>query len=178
MRVVAGKYKGKKLDFPQDEKIRPTADMVKQALFSSLFSVEGLCFLDLFCGCGGIGIEALSRGASLVHFVDKSPKSLFYTKKNLMGLENNYCVFKSDYLSFLKSAKQCYDVIFMDPPYANVEFYENALKLIYDKKLLSKGGKVVLEHDQNLNINFESYNVLSKKKYGKKYLTFLQVDGF
>ena len=105
MRVVAGKYKGKRLEFPKDEKIRPTADMVKQALFSSLFNVEGLAFLDLFCGCGGIGIEALSRGAKLVHFVDKSSKSILYTKQNLVGMETNYKLFKCDFQSFLKKER-------------------------------------------------------------------------
>lgn len=176
MRVVSGKYKGKKLDFPNDEKIRPTADMVKQALFSSLFNIEGLAFLDLFCGCGGIGIEALSRGAEIVHFVDKSPKSLSFTKQNLVGLDKNYKLFKSDYLSFLKNTNFTYDIIFMDPPYANLGFYETALEIIYERNLLNDNGKVVLEHDNGLILDFENYDVISTKRYGKKYLTFLQFN--
>ncbi len=174
MRVVAGKYKGKKLNFPNDEKIRPTADMVKQALFSSLFNIEGLTFLDLFCGCGGIGIEAMSRGAEIVHFVDKSLKSLSFTKQNLTGLEKNYKLFKSDYLSFLKNIDFVYDIIFMDPPYANLIFYKNALEVIHERKLLNENGKIILEHDIDLKLDFKNFKVLSTKKYGKKYLTFLQ----
>ncbi len=178
MRVVAGKYKGKRLEFPKDEKIRPTADMVKQALFSSLFNVEGLAFLDLFCGCGGIGIEALSRGAKLVHFVDKSSKSILYTKQNLVGMETNYKLFKCDFQSFLKKIDCSYDIIFMDPPYANLEFYHIALNLIFDRKLLNKDGKIIIEHDNTLIGNFKNYKLLSTKRYGKKYLSYLQPNCF
>lgn len=174
MRVISGKYKGRKLEFPIDSKVRPTADMVKGALFSSLFDIEGYYFLDLFCGCGGIGVEALSRGAKEVHFVDNNPKSLAYVRKNVEKLENNYKIFKSDYLSFLKNAKISYDIIFMDPPYLKKEFYDNALMIIKQNNLLSNEGKIVLEHDENLKVDFVDFEVLSNKRYGKKYLTFLK----
>ena len=83
MRIIAGKYKAKKLSFSTDKKIRPTADIVKQAMFTTLFNkVENSVFLDLFCGSGQVGIEALSRGADKVFFVDNNYDAINITKKN------------------------------------------------------------------------------------------------
>lgn len=174
MRIIAGKYKGKKLVFPEDKNIRPTADLVKEALFAHLYDVEELNFLDLFCGCGGIGIEAISRGAKLVHFVDSSSKSLFFVKQNLSDLIGDFKIFKTDYLNFLKKTECKYDIIFIDPPYANFEYYTKSLNIIKQRNLLNDGGVVICEHDNNLKLDVCDYEITSTKKYGKKFLTYLK----
>ena len=102
MRIISGKYKGKQLKAPVSDNIRPTGDKVKQALFTKLqFFVCDKTVLDLFSGSGALGIEALSRGAKKVIFVDKDYRSVNLTKENLKGIDGNYKVIKCDYKSAL-----------------------------------------------------------------------------
>ena len=93
MRVVSGKYKGRILKSPKSDNIRPTGDKVKQGLFTKLqFFVQNTVVLDLFCGSVALGIEALSRGAKKVYFVDKDKRSIMLTKENLKGITENYVI--------------------------------------------------------------------------------------
>ena len=120
MRVITGKARGRKLISPDGDNVRPTTDTVKESVFSIIqFAVEGSVFLDAFAGSGQMGIEALSRGAEKVVFVDNNRRSLKVTKDNirLCGLEENAEVVSGDSISFMTSTKERFDIVFLDPPY-------------------------------------------------------------
>ena len=120
MRVITGSARGRKLKTLEGLDVRPTTDMVKEAVFTIIqFRVPYASMLDLFAGCGQMGIEALSRGASRVVFVDSSRQSQAVIKENLTatGLMKQSRVIADDVVSFLSHASDKYDIIFLDPPY-------------------------------------------------------------
>ncbi len=120
MRVITGTARSKKLVTPKGMDVRPTTDMVKEAVFSAVqFEIEGAAVLDLFAGSGQIGIEALSRGAKSAVFVDKNRDAIAAVKENLKTtqLAEKGKVLLTDSLAFLKSTREQFDFIFLDPPY-------------------------------------------------------------
>lgn len=122
MRIISGKYKGHQLVSFKADHIRPTTDRVKETLFNKImFDLDGAIILDLFCGTGNLGLEALSRGAKHVTFVDAHKQSLLITRENIQKLKvekSEYMVIQKDVLSFLKSYEgPAVDIIFADPPF-------------------------------------------------------------
>ena len=175
MRVITGKARGVALKTPDGLHTRPTADRVKEALFSIIqFDVPGARVLDLFAGTGQLGIEALSRGAASAVFVDEREDACTLVKENLRRtkLYEQGSVVRSDYLSFLKNCKNQFDLIFLDPPYAEV-FLENSLKFITEIDILRDGGIIVAERPlgKELSWQFEGYSRSKDYKYGKTLLT-------
>lgn len=147
MRVITGKARGVRLKTPEGSHTRPTTDRVKEALFSIIqFEVEGRRVLDLFAGTGQLGIEALSRGAEHAVFVDARKDALALVKENLKRtrLTDVADTVQADYMDFLSRCRQKFDLIFLDPPYAEV-FLENALKKISEIDILSDGGIIIFE---------------------------------
>ena len=130
MRVISGKAKGVALKTPDGMLTRPTADRVKEALFSIIqFDLPGAHVLDLFGGTGQLGIEAISRGATFAQFVDDREDACRLIRENLKRtkMTDQANVVRCDYMSFLKNCKKKYDIIILDPPYVE-EFLENSLK--------------------------------------------------
>ena len=153
MRVIAGKYKGKKLLPPPDKSVRPTTDRIKETVFNILASRYGIggWVLDLFCGSGNLGIECLSRGADEVRFNDKSAESCAVLKKNLAKLKDgNFKVTCLDFTACLDllAGKEKFDLIFLDPPY-RLEAGREALEIIAKRGLLKDDGIAVLERDRS-----------------------------
>lgn len=176
MRVDAGKFKGRRLLENKYEHIRPTTDKVKQALFVKLqFFIPEKRVLDLFCGTGAMGIEAISRGASEVVFVDKDIRSVEMTKQNLKNLGLTNKVNKCDACVFLEKCTQKFDLIFLDPPYKS-GLYEKVLKIIFDKNILEDEGIVVCEHAKEDMFDFSPFVVDCEKKYGNIVLTYLKKE--
>ena len=174
MRIVSGKYRGRILIPPKDSSIRPTTDKVKQAIFTKLqFFVEDKIVLDLFCGSGALGVEAISRGAKQVTFIDKNKTNLEIAKKNVKLINEDARFVCSDYETFLKTEKGKYDLIIIDPPYAS-GYYNNALKLIYEKDLLSDDGIIVCEHDKQLENLADYFEVFDEKRYGTIFVTYMR----
>lgn len=176
MRVIAGKYKSRVLAEFGGMDIRPTSDRVKESLFGILTpKTAGSRVLDLFCGSGNLGIEALSRGAKEAVFNDASRESLQVLKKNLsiLGISGQ-TVLNYDYAAALGAVKGKFDIIFIDPPYRE-QFESDALRIISQRELLAEDGVIVYEKDRE--IIFES-DVLEKydvRKYGKAVLTFFRL---
>lgn len=175
MRVIAGSAKGVVLRTPNGMKTRPTADRVKEALFSILhFDIPGSHILDLFGGTGQLGIEALSRGAKRVTFVDADKSACSLIRENLVKTKflDSATVVCNDYLSYLKSSTVKYDIILLDPPYAEV-FLENALKMISEIDILQSGGIIATERPlgKELILDFEGYVRSKDYKYGKTLIT-------
>ena len=180
MRVISGKAKGITLKTPSGMQTRPTADRVKEALFSILqFDLPGKRVLDLFGGTGQLGIEALSREASYAVFVDASGDACSLIRENLKRCKftSEAKVIRSDYLNYLKSTTDKFDIIFLDPPYAEV-FLENALKIITEIDILQSGGIIVTERPvgKDLPWTFEGFSRSKDYKYGKTLLTIYRKD--
>ena len=173
MRVTAGIFKGRNLQDNIYDHIRPTADMVKQALFNKLATkVLNSRFLDLFCGTGAIGIEAISRGAREVIFVDKDYRSINLTLQNLKNLGIEACTLTLDYQKALQSfSGQKFDIIFVDPPYKS-EVYNKVLDLIYQLDLLADEGIIICEQERSHKISQNRFKEIDEKNYGIKKLTY------
>ena len=175
MRVITGKARGVQLKTPDGMLTRPTTDRVKEALFSIInFDIPGANVLDLFGGTGQLGIEALSRGAKSATFVDAREDACKLIKENLRRtkLEADAKVLRSDYLDYLKRCREAYDIIFLDPPYAEV-FLENALKCITEIDILQSGGIIVTERPlgKELPWDFDGFTRSRDYKYGKTLIT-------
>ena len=175
MRVITGKARGIQLKTPEGLSTRPTADRVKEALFSIInFDIPGAKVLDLFGGTGQLGIEALSRGAASAVFVDAREDSCKLIRENLKRtkLEQDAKVIRSDYLDYLNRCREQYNIIFLDPPYAEV-FLENAIKRITEIDILQSDGIIVAERPlgKELPWEFEGFTRSKDYKYGKVLLT-------
>lgn len=172
MRVITGTARGRKLQEPKDQSVRPTTDMVKEAIFSIVqFDVPGRRVLDLFAGTGQLGIEALSRGASECVFVDNSPASLALVRKNLAicGMEGT--VVRSDALAFLRRAGK-FDLVFVDPPY-HAGIYGDVLDTLFSFDILNEGGIILVEsmRSESMPEAMPPYEKGKTYSYGKISLT-------
>ncbi len=178
MRVIAGDARGRKLKSGKGLKARPTSDRVKEALFNIISEyVIDADFLDLFAGFGGIGIEALSRSAKQVVFVEQDSKHVQIIKENinLVNFEDKAKVIRGDVLKILAAIDQNFDIIYLDPPY-QAGLYEGVLSLILEQDLIKKNGIIICEHDTNLPPQIpDSLEVLKCKSYGSISLTFIGI---
>jgi 16S rRNA (guanine(966)-N(2))-methyltransferase RsmD len=183
MRVIAGKYRGRKLKSPPSIQTRPTSDRLREALFNILApQMEGTRFLDLCAGTGAVGIEALSRGAARVFFVDRSRKMATLVAANVELLEVTDAteIATMEALEFLrrhsKHQAEPFDIIFFDPPYA--EDYGDVLAFIgeHAAELLRADGMVIVEHHKKKVLSdaprLERYREL---KQGDSVLSFFRV---
>ena len=145
MRVVAGELRGRRIAAPKDGDVRPTADRVREALFSILGEIGGMRVLDLYAGTGALAIEAISRGAESAVLVDSRP-AIARRNVEALAIEGRGTVVRADVLRFLKKERDRFDLIFCDPPYRLADRLEPDLRqLIPDR--LEKGGRVIVESD-------------------------------
>ena len=180
MRIITGTARGVHLETLDGLETRPTGEKVKEAIFSIIqFDLPGASVLDLFGGTGQLGIEALSRGAKSAVFIDEREDACKLIKENLKRtkLESQGQVIRSDYSAYLKSVSQKFDIIFLDPPYAEV-FLENSLNLITQIDILQSGGIIVTERpvEKALLWNFPGYNRSKDYKYGNTLITLFRKD--
>ena len=174
MRIIGGKYRGRKLAEFKGREIRPTSDRVREALFNILApEISGANVLDLFCGSGGVGLEALSRGADFVVFNDVSADSLAVLRKNLapLGAAPPVKVYNLDFRTLLDRLDMRFDIIYIDPPYRS-DFAEEALARVAARGLLNTGGVAVVESDRPFTAQFDALVRYDERRYGRSYLTF------
>ena len=179
MRIIAGKYKRTPLNTLEGEDItRPTKDMVREALFSSITVYSDTCFLDLFAGSGAIGLEALSRGAKEVVFNDISREAVRIIESNLAKVKENRPVLNLDYRECLRKLKgQSFDYIYCDPPYDFKE-YGNIFACLEQYRLLNEKGIIIVETRKNTDLE-ESYPGFAKykeKRYGISKLLYYRKE--
>lgn len=177
MRVITGTARGRKLITLEGEDVRPTTDIVKEALFSIIqFEIEGRKVLDLFGGSGQLAIEALSRGADSAVIVDKSKKAVDVIRKNLevTGFDKRAVVVNSDALSFLSMRAEKYDIALLDPPYS-VGILDKALEMV--APLMNKGGVIICEapFKDELPERAGCFALTKKYRYGKTGLFLYRV---
>ncbi|MBR2832878.1 MAG: 16S rRNA (guanine(966)-N(2))-methyltransferase RsmD [Bacilli bacterium] len=166
MRVISGKYKGKKLKGFNIEGTRPTMDRVKESLFGIIQSkVPASKCLDLFAGTGALGIEALSNGATSCDFVDCNKMSIDIIKENTKNIKEKLNIINMDYKKFLKTTNKKYDIIFLDPPYKN-NLLNKAIKYIEENNLLNDNGIIVCEYEVDEIIT--NLKEIKAKNYGSK----------
>ncbi len=176
MRIISGKYRGRKLISPEGMHTRPTTDRVKEALFGAIqFRIAGAKVLDLFAGSGALGIEALSRGAKNCTFIENDCAALEALKTNLSMITDGHQVRAADYLSALKRlAGESYDIILMDPPYT-AGYYVPALEYVAQNQMLAEEGVLVLEIKTDMTSGGEDFFSLTKQKtYGAVTLEFYE----
>jgi len=185
MRIISGEFKGKILISPNNNEIRPTSDRGKEVIFDTLSSIlykqdkeyKVIDILDIFCGTGSLGIEAISRGSKNIFFIDNSKKAINLTKMNCEKLNIkgvnliNYNFFDIN-LSLIKQA----DVIFLDPPYKIYDPSE-ILRMLLSKKLLKMNGILILETSVKNEVqDFKKLRLLKKKKVSKSsYYFFIKI---
>lgn len=174
MRIISGKYKGRKLVEPKTMDIRPTTDRAKEGLFNTInYYIEGADFLDLFTGACGIGIEAASRGANRVVSVDNSNESMRVFEENEKKLNSGIEFYQADVTNFLKRDNSTFDYIFLDPPYdLDHSSVEQILELCVKK--LNEEGQLILEFPSYSKFEFENLNIIKQKKYGKSSFFFIE----
>ena len=166
MRIISGKYKGRKLEGFNIEGTRPTMDRVKESLFGSIQNyIKDSIVLDLFAGSGSLGTEANSNGCKLCYFCDNNKEIINILNKNLKDIENSY-VIKSDYKEALYNFKEKnmkFDLIFIDPPY-KLNLINDSINKILEYDLLNKDGIIVCEYEnEEIKCNLE---LIKEKKYG------------
>jgi 16S rRNA (guanine(966)-N(2))-methyltransferase RsmD len=177
MRIIAGKFKGKKLFPPKDKNVRPTTDRIKETIFNILSSknkLQNANVLDLFSGSGSLGIEAMSRGGSHVVFVDNSPESILLTKKNIGDMPFSCEVIKSEArLAIKKLCGKKFDLIFLDPPYLD-NIHAELLFLIQKYEILGENGMIVFEFSSQNDLSnaFKDY-IIDLRIFGSTSVAFL-----
>ena len=177
LRIISGEFKGRYVKAPDTHSTRPMTDRVRETLFNVLnnyFDFEDKLALDLFSGSGAIGVETLSRGASFIHFVEKSPKVLRNLQLNIemLKIQDRSALHGADILRFLSSTNEKFDIITADPPFFDYSIYKG-INIIKERELLTKGGIIVVERSiQTKKDDEEAFQMEALKKVGDALLYF------
>ena len=175
MRIISGKYGGRKLNPPTNLPVRPTTDMAREALFNILnnyYAFEELRVLDLFCGTGTLSFEFISRGSPDVTAIDMNGRCLEFIRKTAeqIGMEGLHTM-KTDVFRFLEVSNGSWNIIFADPPYI---MKESLLipGLVFEKNLLSPEGRLIIEHPKEISFSKEP-TFIERRSYGRVQFSFL-----
>ncbi len=175
MRIVSGKYKGRRIVAPRNLPVRPTTDMAKEALFNILnntFYFDEISVLDLFCGIGSICLEFGSRGTRDITAVDSNPGCVQFVEKTNLTLDLGIQVVRSDAFTFLERSARTYDLIFADPPYEMApDKFLDLVNTVFERKILDPEGMLIVEHGKNTDLSGHSY-YLRSRKYGSNVFSF------
>ena len=179
MRIMSGKYKGRRISPPKNLPVRPTTDMSKEALFNVLnnhFNFSELKILELFAGTGSISYEFASRGCTPILCVDGDMGCVNFIKKTAKEFDFDITALKSDVFKFLEKHKGNYDIIFADPPYGmNQKEFEKIIELIFENELLDEEGMLVVEHSKYTKLEQMS-NFSFQKNYGGSVFSFFEFE--
>ena len=187
MRIISGKFKGKKILEPNDLNTRPLKDLTKESIFNIIkhsnkftINLENSEILDLFSGTGSFGIECISRGAKFVTFVENYDGILPILKKNLANLKSasNYLIIEKNIFNNLnlKEFKKQFDIIFLDPPYKEKEL-NNLLSFLINEKILNQNGIIIIHrHKKQIDSLPNQINILEEKKYGISKILFCNIS--
>ncbi|PIV23264.1 MAG: 16S rRNA (guanine(966)-N(2))-methyltransferase RsmD [Deltaproteobacteria bacterium CG03_land_8_20_14_0_80_45_14] len=180
MRIISGTSRGRKLVTPRNHFLRPTSDRVKESLFNILREeMGGKVVLDLFAGTGNLGIEALSRGAKKAIFVEKGRQALRLIQRNLtqFGLEEQSEILPKDAnraIGILKQRGECFDLIFMDPPYEKGLIQKTLMQLNFHQ-IYHKDSILVIEHNRREPLPYimDGWNLIRQRRIGDTVISFL-----
>ncbi len=180
MRIIAGKYRGRKLNTLEGLKTRPTLDSTKEAIFSSLGGyLNDMVILDVFGGSGALSFESLSRGASKAYIIDNNLEAINIIKANanMMGVGDELIIMQGDYQSVIKrvAKKQMFDIIFLDPPF-RMKVIDELIEYIIEHELLKAGGYIVSEYPKEdiVNKNYPKMKVKLCRRYASSEILILE----
>lgn len=177
MRIVSGKYKGRRISPPKNLPVRPTTDMSKEALFNVLnnhFNFPGLKVLDLFAGTGNISYEFASRGSENITSVDGDFGCVKFIRQTAAEFDFNIAAIKSDVFKFLEKHTSVYDLIFADPPYGlDQPAFEKIVTTIFERNLLDEEGMMVIEHSKYTKLDHLAHFSF-QKSYGGSFFSFFE----
>ena len=178
MRIISGKFKGKKLFLPQDKNTRPLKDLVKESIFNLLEhsvqikkKIEDASVLDLFSGSGSFGLECISRGSQDVYFFENHSLAIKVLKKNVLSLNtmNNFKIFEKDCFDYFDSKNiinKRFDIIFIDPPYKESKI-NKLLENIIEKQILNKKGVIIIHRHKKDKLEItKKIKILDIRNYG------------
>ncbi|MNK77323.1 Ribosomal RNA small subunit methyltransferase D [compost metagenome] len=179
MRIISGKYKGRRIFPPKNLPVRPTTDMSKEALFNVLnnhFSFDSLKVLDLFSGTGNISYEFASRGSAPITSVDGDFGCVKFIKQVSSEYDFDIAATKSDVFKFLENSKTTYDIIFADPPYGlDQATFEKIVLTVFDRDLLEEDGMMIIEHSKYTKLD-HMINFSFQKSYGGSFFSFFELN--
>lgn len=177
MRIISGKYKGRRITAPSNLPIRPTTDMAKESLFNILnnqFHFSSLKVLDLCAGMGNISFEFGSRGVQEIVAVDENVGCTKFIQQISKELELPITVIKSDIFKYLEKTSQKFDIIFADPPYAFKQSqFDNIVSLVFQNELLNDDGVLIIEHSKDTDLSSHP-NFSNIRKYGGSHFSFIE----
>jgi len=175
MIITGGKYRSRKLTSPSEKIVKPTLSKVRESVFnilSSRIDFDGKSFLDLFAGSGIMGFEAISRGFSFLTAIDNNANNIALLKDNAKKLGIEGFFIKNNALNFLKTCEEKFDIIYIDPPYGS-DLVEQSLNLIFNNRVLTDNGIIIVETQKNKSIDSAAFKVIKEAVYGFCKLTFL-----
>lgn len=179
MRIISGKFKGRRIIAPKNLPVRPTTDLSKESLFNILnhqFTFRELSVLDLFSGTGNISYEFASRGAEPIVSVDTDYGCVNFIKKTAQQFEMDITPIKSDVYKFLERTKTKYDIIFADPPYDfTQDQFEKIVKMVFEHELLEDDGMLIIEHSPHTKMD-DLEHFSSNRKYGSSIFSFFEYE--
>ncbi len=179
MRIISGKYKGRRITAPKNLPVRPTTDMSKEALFNVLnnhYHFSEVKVLDLFSGTGNISYEFGSRGCESITSIDGDIGCVNFIKKTAKEFDLNITAIKNDVFKFLEKHKASYDIIFADPPYGiEQKEFEKLIELVFENELLSLDGMLVVEHSKRTKLD-HMMHFSFEKNYGGSVFTFYEIE--
>ena len=178
MRIVSGKYKGRRIFPPKNLPVRPTTDMSKEALFNVLnnhFNFSGLKVLDLFAGTGNISFEFASRGSDNITSVDADFGCIKFIRQITAEYDFNIAAIKNDVFKFLEKNTSTYDIIFADPPYGlDQQTFEKIVQMVFERNLLAEDGMMIIEHSKYTKMEqLEHFSF--QKSYGGSFFSFFEL---
>ncbi len=177
MRIISGKYKGRRISAPKKLPVRPTTDMAKEGLFNVLnndYYFDEFNVLDLFAGTGNMSYEFASRGTKHITCVDKNTGCIGFINKTAKEFEMDLITIKSDVYSFLEKSKSKFNLIFADPPYGfPEEDFVKIVDLIFHNDLLEEDGIIIIEHSKHTILNTHT-NFTKDRRYGGSVFSFFE----
>lgn len=179
MRIISGKFKGRRVSPPKKLPVRPTTDRSKEAIFNILnnyYNFSELKVLELFAGTGSISYEFASRGSLPIVAIDGDLGCVNFIKKTAAEFDFDIVAIKSDVFKFLENHSEKYDVIFADPPYGMEQMdFEKIIEVIFKKELLNEQGMLVVEHSKYTKLN-QMANFSFQKNYGGSVFSFFEIE--
>jgi 16S rRNA (guanine966-N2)-methyltransferase len=182
MRIIGGDAKGKHIYSPKRSQTRPTSNGIKESLFNILQEVSGKSFLDLFAGSGNVGLEALSRGAARVVFVEKNAAMVNAIKKNLreLGFNDKYEILAAEVgkgIRQLQKNGESFDFLFADPPYEK-SFIREIFRCLGEGNVISQDGLLIIQHSKREDVlgqHTDNFVLTDQRRYGDTLLSFFKI---
>jgi 16S rRNA (guanine966-N2)-methyltransferase len=176
IRIIGGKYKGRKIKVCDISDLRPTPNRLRETIFNILqFDIKGAKCLDAFAGTGALGLEALSRGAEKVTFIESHQKAFLQLNENIQQFQTpNFILLKTDCLTFLRQTPEQFDIIFLDPPFKK-DCWQHCVQIIYEQNILFSEGILYLESPEEIELDPEKWVLIKKNKLGEVYYAIFKI---